>query len=547
MFDKIRPFFTMPPRRPTSPLGAGMSDEDEPAIPAFQQAWKQGATFEDMFGPSPFTLHGSVGRTGADNHRPDVAKVETFLGDAGYYKPLTNDGPSGWHNANLDSAIRSFQKDKGLEVDGLLKPNGPTITKIGGVLGGGHTASPTPKEPSHQPPMLVPSLGPATPDPFPDHTIAPAGAEDHDRYARALVNDSDPSKTAAFLKNVTEWYGDRGSADVADLLGRFQKVDAGKARNLQEELFRQSGRRIPFRVAPIREAETEESTEQDTVRLPQRNPWGSTEGANPWEADSMAKVLLDRSDYKDAVKHFAGEFKRAPEAARPYTAAIYETMAAKSPAQALQFARQMAAGGLAMAEDEPNAPAPSPEPPAPGPEEEPDDKPDDQPDDKPDEGDENEECERLKAAFEEKQAAMLELRDKLSAEETLLQSIEADIEDLNQQKQDIEELMVELALQGKGDYDVGKIPKDLRYLFRIFPAMGMIRGVVEATNAAMEYYHNEVIPKRSALEKERQEVLSRKQELESALDEAASAADAAADEFESGCGRGAPGDAGPMV
>ena len=170
-----------------------------------------------------------------------------------------------------------------------------------------------------------------------------------------------------------------------------------------------------------------------------------------------------------------------------------------------------------------------------------------QPDDKPDEGDENEECERLKAAFEEKQAAMLELRDKLSAEETLLQSIEADIEDLNQQKQDIEELMVELALQGKGDYDVGKIPKDLRYLFRIFPAMGMIRGVVEATNAAMEYYHNEVIPNRSALEKERQEVLSRKQELESALDEAASTADAAADEFESGCGRGAPGDAGPMV
>jgi len=64
--------------------------------------------------------------------------------------------------------------------------------------------------------MLAPSLGPATPDPFPDHTIAPAGAEDHDRYARALVNDSDPSKTAAFLKNVTEWYGDRGSADVAD-------------------------------------------------------------------------------------------------------------------------------------------------------------------------------------------------------------------------------------------------------------------------------------------------------------------------------------------
>lgn len=137
MFDKIRPFFTNPPKRPSSPLGAGMSDDDEPAIPAFQQAWKDGATFQDLFGPSPFTLHGSVGRSGADNHRPDVAKVETFLGDAGYYKPLTNDGPSGWHSTNLDSAIRSFQKDHGLEVDGLLKPGGPTIGKIGGLLGGG--------------------------------------------------------------------------------------------------------------------------------------------------------------------------------------------------------------------------------------------------------------------------------------------------------------------------------------------------------------------------------------------------------------------------
>lgn len=71
-------------------------------MPAFQKAWKDGALVEDVFGPNPFTLHGSVGRSGADNFRPDVAKVETLLGDAGYYKPLTNDGPSGWHNGNLD-------------------------------------------------------------------------------------------------------------------------------------------------------------------------------------------------------------------------------------------------------------------------------------------------------------------------------------------------------------------------------------------------------------------------------------------------------------
>jgi hypothetical protein len=102
-------------------------------MPAFQKAWKDGALVEDLRSP----VHGTVGRSGADNFRPDVAKVETFLGDVGYYKPLTGDGPSGWHNGNLDSAIRSFQKDKGLEVDGFLKPGGPTIGKIGSLLGGG--------------------------------------------------------------------------------------------------------------------------------------------------------------------------------------------------------------------------------------------------------------------------------------------------------------------------------------------------------------------------------------------------------------------------
>ena len=91
-----------------------------------------------------------LAHSGADNFRPDVAKVETLLGDAGYYKPLTNDGPNGWHNSNLDQAIRTFQKDKGLEVDGFLKPGGPTIGKIGSLLGGGEAQGQNTSNPSAQ-------------------------------------------------------------------------------------------------------------------------------------------------------------------------------------------------------------------------------------------------------------------------------------------------------------------------------------------------------------------------------------------------------------
>lgn len=100
MFEDIQSFFTTRPKRPDSSLGAGASAEDDPAIPAFQKAWKDGALVEDMFGPSPFTLHGSIGR-------------------------------SGWHNANLDQAIRTFQKDKGLEVDGFLRVKTYKIAFVG--------------------------------------------------------------------------------------------------------------------------------------------------------------------------------------------------------------------------------------------------------------------------------------------------------------------------------------------------------------------------------------------------------------------------------
>lgn len=53
------------------------------------------------------------------------------------------------------------------------------------------------------------------------------------------------------MKNVIAWDGDLGRGNVADLLGRFQKIDPRKASDLQDELHRQSGERIPFRIAPL--------------------------------------------------------------------------------------------------------------------------------------------------------------------------------------------------------------------------------------------------------------------------------------------------------
>jgi len=450
MFDKIRPFFTNLPKRQSSPLGAGMSDEDEPAIPVFQQAWKRGATFDDLFGPSPFTLHGSVGRSGADNHRPDVAKVETFLGDAGYYKPLTNDGPSGWHSTNLDSAIRSFQKDHGLAVDGFLKPDGPTIGKIGSLLGGGASpakteASPDPTRegfggqtdivrgpwaprmpkppvdvgtgptvpwPKPKPPVdgpdvpggdiwekpqpptggqddlealirimnggrkpsplpeppvideggrLPPELRPkppsTVPDRFPGHTISESGAKEHDDWAKLLVRDSDPSQTARMLTVAIKEYGDQGRGDVADLLGRFHKIDPAKSETLRRALRDATGEDLPFRVAPVGEGFRELTDEEKLAQAP-KAPFGSAEGADRWAAGNMAEALLGKGDYVDAVKHFRTD----RSATMPYLAAVHDIMADKNPMQAMKFATQMRDAGLAMSADAPELPTPPPPP-----------------------------------------------------------------------------------------------------------------------------------------------------------------------------------------
>lgn len=123
--------------KPTSLL----DDDADPRFPAFQQAWQQGAGLGELFGPTPFDLHGVVAPSGGDNTRPDVAKVQTLLGKAGYLD-LGRDGPSGYANPATDTAIRKFQRDKGLAVDGILKPGGPTISALGGLLVGTTHAKP---------------------------------------------------------------------------------------------------------------------------------------------------------------------------------------------------------------------------------------------------------------------------------------------------------------------------------------------------------------------------------------------------------------------
>lgn len=84
----------------------------------------------------------------APNRRPDVAKVETFLGHTGHLDLGKTEGPTGYYGSRVDAGIRGFQRDNALRIDGLINPNGPTLQRIGATLsedlGDGARSSPAP-------------------------------------------------------------------------------------------------------------------------------------------------------------------------------------------------------------------------------------------------------------------------------------------------------------------------------------------------------------------------------------------------------------------
>jgi hypothetical protein len=72
------------------------------------------------------------GRTNPD----DVLKVKKALVSLGHYK-IPDYGLTPYPDRKLFSAIKSYQKDSGLKVDGVIKPNGETIKKINVDMGSG--------------------------------------------------------------------------------------------------------------------------------------------------------------------------------------------------------------------------------------------------------------------------------------------------------------------------------------------------------------------------------------------------------------------------
>ncbi|BAE52836.1 peptidoglycan-binding domain-containing protein [Paramagnetospirillum magneticum] len=60
----------------------------------------------------------------------DVLNVKTSMNNLGYYDPPAAYGLTPWPDTPMFDGIKNFQKDHDLEVDGIMHPDGPTVTTM---------------------------------------------------------------------------------------------------------------------------------------------------------------------------------------------------------------------------------------------------------------------------------------------------------------------------------------------------------------------------------------------------------------------------------
>ena len=97
------------------------------ALEAARGAWRSGASLRDLFGDTATGIHGSIGKTNGRNRPGDVFKLQALLHKLGYRDAMGTDGPTGYLGSFDHEPIMAFQRDHGLQPDGMLEPGGETI------------------------------------------------------------------------------------------------------------------------------------------------------------------------------------------------------------------------------------------------------------------------------------------------------------------------------------------------------------------------------------------------------------------------------------
>ncbi len=119
---------------------------DDPFLPVLRQRgrWARGARNLDL----PLRLARGVGRH-MPNDPSDVAAMEMWLGQTGYYDLERREGPTGYGSPTVDDAILRFQKDHNLTADGWAGPGGETEQALRRSVGLTSAPEPSAASPRH--------------------------------------------------------------------------------------------------------------------------------------------------------------------------------------------------------------------------------------------------------------------------------------------------------------------------------------------------------------------------------------------------------------
>lgn len=194
-------------------------------------------TPSDAGGDGWFDLEDWVGPNHPSGRR-DVAKLEAILANSGDYSLDRTQGPTGYWGLALDKGIRAYQKRNGLDVDGILRPDGPTIRHmadaLGATLAGYSPPGPEDIERHHD------TLGTGAGDvivwrkPPVDFSAVPnlpeidQGADaSNARLVRTMLRTGDIDGYAPLMKDAVEQGGVRALAEVADLAKKLDEAQPG--------------------------------------------------------------------------------------------------------------------------------------------------------------------------------------------------------------------------------------------------------------------------------------------------------------------------------
>ncbi len=170
--------------------------------------------------------------------RRDIARLEAILANSGDYSLERTQGPTGYWGLALDKGIRAYQQRNGLAVDGVLRPDGPTIRHMADAFGAtlaGHSP-PTPEDIDrhHE------AVGTDAPDviawrkPGVDFSAVPGlPAVDQEadasnaRLMRAMLRTGEIEGYAPLMKQAIDQGGKRALAEVADLAKKLDEAQPG--------------------------------------------------------------------------------------------------------------------------------------------------------------------------------------------------------------------------------------------------------------------------------------------------------------------------------